>query len=140
MLPQASDRRPITIQNFAQDILPAFLCYYATAVLVIVPNTFRIRLALLPITLWAVFRAGTQVNLVAGYEQEKRLAWVNQEVTVGRFLVDLHLNLLTGLLDHHEFYRHARLLLDISKATLQARTYANEKVQQRSSERWPVSP
>ena len=85
MLPQASDRRPITIQSFTQDLLPALLCYYATAVLVILPNTFRIRLALLPITLWAAFRAGTQVDLVAGYEHEKRLAWVNQEVDVSCF-------------------------------------------------------
>jgi hypothetical protein len=45
--------------------VPAALAYYIAAVLVILPRTFPIRLALLPVTLWAFFRAATSIDVVA---------------------------------------------------------------------------
>lgn len=82
LVPSASLRRELTLQAFVQDLVPPVLCYFASAVLVQIPRTFTIRLALLPITIWTAFRAGTQLDLVKGYPHEKRLAYVNQQFTV----------------------------------------------------------
>lgn len=79
-------RQPLTLDVFARELLPPILCYYATAVLVISPHTFSIRLALLPITLWGIFRACTQIDVVAGWPEYDRLVYLNQGLVV-RFVV-----------------------------------------------------
>lgn len=48
-----------------KDFLPAALSYYTFAVLVILPGTFPIRVALLPVTLWLLFRAATLIDVGA---------------------------------------------------------------------------
>lgn len=76
-----SARRPLTSQSFLTELLPPILCYYATAVLVLLPRTFPIRLALLPISLWAAFRAATTIDLAQGYNEDG-LAYLNHGLLV----------------------------------------------------------
>lgn len=79
--PSPQHRLPITLPLFLQLCLPAWICYYLSAVLVLLPGTFYARLALLPITLYYAFRCATTLDVVAGYEEE-RLAYFNQGLTV----------------------------------------------------------
>ena len=74
-------RRPLSIQSCELLLVP-ILCYYVTAILVILPRTFLIRLTILPITLFYVFRASTQLDLAAGYGDDARLAYLNQALLV----------------------------------------------------------
>lgn len=64
LVPEASGRRPLDTTNFVTTILPVYVPYYITAVLVILPGTLPLRLALLPLTLWLAFRAFTSVDVV----------------------------------------------------------------------------
>ena len=73
-------RRPLSIQS-SELLLVPILCHYLTAILVTLPRTFLIRLAILPITLFYAFRAATQLDLTAGYG-DGRLAYLNQELVV----------------------------------------------------------
>lgn len=74
-------RRPLSIQS-SELLLVPLLCYYVTAILVTLPRTFLIRLAILPITLFYAFRASTQLDLTAGYGDDGRLAYMNQDLLV----------------------------------------------------------
>ncbi|KAF9524846.1 membrane bound O-acyl transferase family-domain-containing protein [Crepidotus variabilis] len=58
-VPPLAERQPLTGTSFTQFLLPAVLCYYATAVFVLLPRTLLIRFALLPISLVALFYAFT---------------------------------------------------------------------------------
>lgn len=57
------------------------LCYYASAVLVLTPNTHAIRLAVLPFFLWMFFNAATRLDVAKAYNDE-RLAYLNQGLVV----------------------------------------------------------
>ncbi len=81
IIPSPQSRVPITLQSFLRLFLPTWVCYYATAVLVLLPGTLYARLALLPVTLWYAFRSATELDLVAEYNEE-RLAYFNQGLTV----------------------------------------------------------
>ena len=74
-------RRPLSVES-SELLLTPLLCYYLTAILVILPRTFPIRLAVLPITLFYAFRASTQLDLAAGYGDDGRLAYLNQLLVV----------------------------------------------------------
>ena len=52
-IPDASLRRGLTLT----DIAPLILCYYAHAVLAMLPGTYWFRVALLPLTEWLVWNA-----------------------------------------------------------------------------------
>ena len=73
-------RRPLSFQS-CELLLAPLLCYYVTAILVILPRTFLIRFAILPITLFYAFRASTQLDLAAGYGDDG-LAHLNQGLLV----------------------------------------------------------
>jgi len=64
-VPHPSSRLPLTFGSFCTDFLPAVLAYYLAGVLVILPGTRTIRLALLPVTLWLLFRAATSLDIGA---------------------------------------------------------------------------
>ena len=74
-------RQPLSVQS-SKLLLAPLLCYYSTAIFVILPRTFLIRLAILPITLFYAFRASTQLDLAAGYGDDDRLAYLNQGLLV----------------------------------------------------------
>ena len=82
-------RQPLSIQS-SELLLVPLLCYYVTAILVILPRTFLIRLVILPITLFYAFRASLQLDVTAGYGNG-RLAYLNQELVVRQyFYVSYH--------------------------------------------------
>ncbi|KAI0067200.1 hypothetical protein BV25DRAFT_1789320, partial [Artomyces pyxidatus] len=61
-VPDPGLRQPITVRAVA----PLFLCYYAQAVLAILPHTFLLKLALLPLTCWNAWHAAVDYDLAAG--------------------------------------------------------------------------
>ena len=81
LIPPLHTRGPLTFQSFFHNLLPPILCYYATAVLVLLPDTLFIRLALLPFTLWMALRGVTRVDLAVGFNNE-RLIYLNQGLAV----------------------------------------------------------
>ena len=74
-------RQPLSIQSSDLLLAPLF-CYYITAILVILPRTFFIRLVILPRTLSYAFRASTQLDIAAGYGDDGKLAYLNQALLV----------------------------------------------------------
>ncbi|KAF9565191.1 hypothetical protein CPC08DRAFT_759663 [Agrocybe pediades] len=76
-IPDPSTRLPLTANTFTYNILPPILLYYATAILVLLPRTLAIRIALWPLTLYAAFRASTTVDLAKGYPDEEYLVFMN---------------------------------------------------------------
>ncbi|GLB34466.1 putative membrane bound O-acyl transferase family protein [Lyophyllum shimeji] len=77
VVPLPTARQELTRPAFLRHILPAILCYYATSVLVLVPNTFWVRLAILPLSLWICFDAATRLDVAKTYDDE-RLLYLNQ--------------------------------------------------------------
>ena len=61
-LPDPASRQPFT--NSA--ILPLHLLYYALAVLAILPHTFILKLALLPVILWQAWKCAVGLDLSLG--------------------------------------------------------------------------
>lgn len=81
IIPLPHTRVPLTPHSLFHDLFPPILCHYVTAVLVLIPNTFHLRLALLPVSLWLSFRGATRVDLAPGQDNEK-LVYVNQGLVV----------------------------------------------------------
>ncbi|KAF5373308.1 hypothetical protein D9615_007403 [Tricholomella constricta] len=81
LIPPPHIREPLTLLSFFRDIAAPLLCYYATAVLVLTPNTLAIRLAVLPLSLWTFFNGATRVDVVKTYNDE-RLAFLNQGLVI----------------------------------------------------------
>ena len=57
-IPDASLRRELTLT----DLAPVILCYYAHAVMAILPGTFWLRVTLLPVTEWLVWNSATTLD------------------------------------------------------------------------------
>jgi len=68
---------PLTLRSFFLVLFPPLLCYYITALLVLLPHTSVLRIALLPLTLFLAFRGATQLDLSFGHDSN-RLAYLNQ--------------------------------------------------------------
>ncbi|KAF4614240.1 hypothetical protein D9613_007731 [Agrocybe pediades] len=78
-IPEPSTRLPLTLGTFTSSILPPIVCLYATALLVLLPRTLWIRLALWPITLYLAFRASITVDMVKGLPLDPDdFAYMNQ--------------------------------------------------------------
>jgi hypothetical protein len=58
-LPDASLRKPLTLT----DVVPVLLCYYAHAITAMLPGTFWLRVALLPITLWLAWSSAVTLDV-----------------------------------------------------------------------------
>lgn len=82
-------RLPLTFDSFLRDILPALLCYYATAFFVQLPYTYPIRIALLPFSLWLTFSAATRINVVGGFADERLIYWNQGYVVRAIFCHDI---------------------------------------------------
>ena len=82
--PDASLRRALTLT----DIIPVILCYYVHAVLAIVPNTYWLRVALLPVTEWFVWNAAVTLDFskylasTLGLENPVRVSFLNMAFDV----------------------------------------------------------
>ncbi|GLB41664.1 putative membrane bound O-acyl transferase family protein [Lyophyllum shimeji] len=81
LIPPPDTREPLTLITFFRDLVAPLLCYYATAVLVLLPNTLVIRLAVLPLSLWTFFNGATRLDIVKAYNNE-RLAYLNQGLVI----------------------------------------------------------
>ncbi|KAI0255101.1 hypothetical protein BJV78DRAFT_1120236 [Lactifluus subvellereus] len=57
-LPDPSLRQPLTLTA----VIPLYLCYYAMAVLAILPNTFILKLSLLPFIVWQAWTCAVGLN------------------------------------------------------------------------------
>lgn len=79
IVPHPETRMVITRAIFIRYLLPPVLFHYATAILVQLPHTFPIKLALLPISLWLIFTACTRVELVG---DDRSVIWWNQDLVV----------------------------------------------------------
>ncbi|KAF8962734.1 hypothetical protein BDZ97DRAFT_1905135 [Flammula alnicola] len=100
----AQTRKPLSWNTFSREVLPPLLCYYATAVLVLAPHTFPIRLALLPISLWGAFRVSTHIDLVAGYADHDRLIYLNQGLVLVTTVLSIRACVWT--FKQHPYRRH----------------------------------
>ena len=58
-MPSPEERLPLTPLRFLTSILPAYVCQYVMATLAITPGTRHYRIALLPVALYAAFKAAT---------------------------------------------------------------------------------
>ncbi|KAF8064409.1 hypothetical protein FPV67DRAFT_221191 [Lyophyllum atratum] len=83
LVPPPDSREQLTRLSFIRNVVPALLCYYVTAILVLLPNTLSIRLSILPFSLWACFHGATRLDLVKPHDNEG-LMYINQGL-VGMF-------------------------------------------------------
>jgi len=86
LVPPPETRGPLTWQSTCIDVLPSLILYFLNAYLVLVPGTLLIRLTLLPISLWAFFRAATQIDLTHGLRCRERLMYWNVVFVVSSIL------------------------------------------------------
>ncbi|KAF7790625.1 hypothetical protein EIP86_001581 [Pleurotus ostreatoroseus] len=65
-MPSPEERYPMSSKVFAWYALPAYLSYYAMAVLVLLPGTRLYRMVFLPLALYALFRSVAHVDASCG--------------------------------------------------------------------------
>ena len=83
-----TNRQPLSVES-SHLILAPFACFYLTAVLVILPRTFLVRLAILPISLFFIFRASTQLDLATVCGDDGSFAYLNQVLLVSEHFLYL---------------------------------------------------
>ena len=82
--PDPASRQPFTNAAF----LPLYSLYYVLAVLAILPHTFILKLALLPIILWQAWKCAVVLDLsvglanLLGIESSARLRYLNFSLVV----------------------------------------------------------
>ncbi|PFH52915.1 hypothetical protein AMATHDRAFT_55783 [Amanita thiersii Skay4041] len=103
LVPSPDARKPLSLDNFVNDILPVFLLYYATAILVLLKDTFNIRLTLLPITLWLAFRAATGLEVASHFDSE-RLVYLNHGFVL--IMTGLGMRVTSWTFQHKPFIRY----------------------------------
>jgi hypothetical protein len=85
--PDPTLRQPLTLAA----VFPLLLCYYAQAVLAILPNTFIFKLFLLPFILWQAWRCAIGYDMAAlqaqmvGRQSADRLGSTNMMFMVRPF-------------------------------------------------------
>lgn len=80
-MPDPSTPGPLTPKTFIFNLLHTFVLYYVTALLVLLPGAFFLRLVLLPVTLYALFCASTRIDIAKGFIDEQRLVYFNHALT-----------------------------------------------------------
>lgn len=80
IFPQASERIPFTKDRFNAEFLPVLLIWYALGVLVQLPNTRKLRLAILPVMAVIAWRAGTRYDYDPSPEPGNN--WISYSVCV----------------------------------------------------------
>ncbi|KAH9481575.1 hypothetical protein JR316_0006102 [Psilocybe cubensis] len=111
-IPDPASRQPLTVHTFTQDILPPILFYYLTGLLVLIPRTYPIRLALLPITLYTTFKASTQIDLAKGYAEEPSLVYMNQGLLLAMITLGIRATIWTFQLEPYKRAKSNGLILD----------------------------
>ena len=67
-MPHPHERPPITLEGFLLHILPAYLVYYAMAVLVLQPGTRIQRMCLLPVGLGLLYHGAIAYDMSGGVD------------------------------------------------------------------------
>ena len=120
--PTIEQKHAVSLQSLSQDLLPAMGLYAVTALLVQLPRTFQLRLALLPFTLMAAFRAGTHVDFAKGHVLEERLAYLNHGIGVRPSIFYFQFLISCFKLAGDGCGFHARQLLGLCAKTIQKAT------------------
>jgi hypothetical protein len=84
LVPDPNTRAPLTHRSFVSDVLPPILCYFAIALLSLLPDTFPLRVGLLPMALYSAFRAVTTIDVALSTEHSG-LNYLNQAFSVSPF-------------------------------------------------------
>ncbi|KAF8638250.1 hypothetical protein AX17_002272 [Amanita inopinata Kibby_2008] len=103
IVPSPHARRPLNGEAFLRDLLPVFLLYYITAFLVLIRGTLKVRIALLPVTLWLAFRAATGLDVVAGCGDD-RLVYLNHGFSIS--LTTVGMRVISWTFQQEPFIRH----------------------------------
>ncbi|KAK2463446.1 hypothetical protein APHAL10511_004532 [Amanita phalloides] len=98
LVPSPAERKPLTGESFLQELLPVIVLYYVTAFLVVTRGTLAIRVALLPVTLWAAFRAATGLRVDAG---NPRLVYWNQALVLAMTTLGMRVIIWTCQPEHY---------------------------------------
>jgi hypothetical protein len=86
LVPDPNTRASLTHRSFVSDVLPPILCYFAIALLSLLPDTFPLRVGLLPMALYSAFRAVTTIDVALSTEHSG-LNYLNQAFSVSPFLL-----------------------------------------------------
>ena len=84
-IPGPALRQPATLAT----LVPVFLTIYAQAVLAILPNTFILKLSLLPFIVWQAWGCAVGLDLSMGmakwlgFENDERFRFLNFQFVVG---------------------------------------------------------
>ncbi|KAH7912162.1 hypothetical protein BJ138DRAFT_1112620 [Hygrophoropsis aurantiaca] len=84
ILQLAPTKSALTLNGFVSDILPPIFCYFVTAVLVLIPRTHWIRLALWPITVVLALRATSSTDFALN---DPRQAFWNIDLVLSMFCI-----------------------------------------------------
>ena len=84
ILPVPSTRLPFDVRSTITYLLPAWLSYIVVAILVMLPGTRTLRIALWPLIALLAFRAAVYVDLSNGDPQRTHL---NVDFTVGSHII-----------------------------------------------------
>lgn len=77
LIPPPHARESLTLLSYLRYVALPFLCFYTTAILVLIPNTLVIRLAILPLSLYTFFTGATRLDITKPHNDE-RLAYIYQ--------------------------------------------------------------
>ncbi|KAI6009034.1 membrane bound O-acyl transferase family-domain-containing protein [Pisolithus marmoratus] len=102
-VPPVSERLPLDASTLLAYILPACLSYYAAALLVILPGTRMLRIALWPLVALLAFRASVYVDFSGG---DPTQAFLNLDIALAMFCFTIRTLEWTFL--KHPLKRHLR--------------------------------
>lgn len=66
LVPAHEARVPLDLTSFAMFLIPVYSCYYAMAMLALMPSTQLHRLVLWPPAMYALWKAGTGLDISGG--------------------------------------------------------------------------
>ncbi|KAI9431516.1 hypothetical protein H4582DRAFT_1242142 [Lactarius indigo] len=126
-IPSTSHRKELT----PADIAPVILCYYAHAVMTMLPGTFWLRIALLPVTEWLVWNSAVTLDTsqyfasIFGLPNALRISFLNIIFVLALWAIGLRCFEWTFIIDKP--LRRYELPLDFEKKTRKERplTVAN---------------
>ncbi|KAF9018926.1 hypothetical protein BDZ89DRAFT_1073457 [Hymenopellis radicata] len=99
-LPDSWPLEPLTTRTFITMVLPLFVAYLLTAVLVITPGTYAVRISLLPLSLWLAFRSCTRLEANVGNAE-----WVGNNLALMTVVGVIIMRITGWTFQRHHFVR-----------------------------------
>lgn len=121
-VPAPHTRLPISLQTLGSNLLPALVCYYATAVLVLIPGNASLysRFALLPVTLSSCFRACTKLDFAQLFGGHQRFVYFNHGLLLALSTVALRSLVWTFEVEPYYRLKRHRTLVHVDTTTTQS--------------------